>query len=97
LLGEVQVQIEVVDSVDPRINRKNNQPLSASGLKQLLLAFPLSKLLVTATMPQVFLVIVVGTARSRTYQMPYRSFLGFVSQLTTPEPKIKPDWMIYGF
>ncbi len=97
LLGDVQVQVEVVDFSDTRIDKKIPQQLSASGLKKLLLAFPLSTLLVTATMPDVFLVVVVGTAKSRTYRLPYRSFLGFVSQLGTVEPKVKPEWAIYGF
>lgn len=97
LLGDSEIQIEVIDLNDSRVNKKIRQSLSASGLKQLLLAFPLARLLVTPTMPEVFFVIVVGCTKSRTYQMPYRSFLGFVSQLSVPEAKRKPEWMIYGF
>lgn len=97
LLGDTQLEIEVIAYSDPRIDKKIPQAFSASGLKQLLLAFPLCKLLVTPTMPEVFFVLVVGNAQSKTYHLPYRSFLGFVSQLKTPEEKQKPEWAIYGF
>ena len=88
--------MKIIDADDPLLKLKSALPMSGRNLKKLVQAFESSVLCVTSTMPDVYFYIRVDSAKTRTYHMPYRAFLGFVAQLEI-EDTAKFDWAIYGF
>jgi hypothetical protein len=94
-LGSTELTLRVLSVDDARIDITRSFPMRAVQLKRWLNCFDQPVLYVTSTTPLVFFML---QSSLETYNMSYRAFLGFVSQLSLyEEPVVSLEWKKLGF
>lgn len=95
-LEEHKVRIQVIDITDAMLDIQHSRFLSPKILKAMVLSLKDCTINVTPTLPNVFFYLESVGTYTRTYNLSYRTFLGFVSELVVQEEK-DLDWRICGF
>ena len=94
-LEEHKIDIRIIDNTNVILDIKNSRILSPKTLKATIFSLKNCVMNIIPTLPNVFFYFESCGSHTYTYQLPYRTFLGFASQLSIPEEK--SDWKIYGF
>jgi len=95
-LEEHKVRIQVIDLNDALLNIQCSRFLSPKILRAMVLSLENCTMNVAPTLPNVFFYLESGGNYTTTYNLSYRSFLAFVSELVVQEEK-DLDWRKCGF
>jgi hypothetical protein len=98
-LGDSEFRLEVVPVDDYRIDARFSEHAHAHVIRRAIEGSDIKILYVTYTMPDVFVRFLLrnGELNSRTYKIPYRPFLGFISCLEEVQIKAELRWIECGF
>lgn len=92
MLSEKEFWLEIVSIDELKYGPIWSRPISASGLKRLIITTSAHEVFITATLPNVY--VEVG---NEVYRIPYRPYLSFLTHLSYVEDCVTLNWLTDGF
>lgn len=98
-LGDSKFRLEVIGVDDYRIDARASERVQAHAMRHAVEVSDIKVLYVTHTIPDVFIRFLLedGELNGKTYKIPYRPFLGFISCLEEVQIKAELRWIECGF